>query len=119
MKPVDRGPEDRPRTDSEDLKRLARELSRRLHLQCPQCKDWRVLVAGTTDIKLGSSPDLSEINVEQTSKPRLYFFCTRCRRRIGFVQADEWAASDKEGAEGVSRWDRLELEEDSVPNDKT
>lgn len=113
MKPIEPGRADRPRIDTEDLKTLARLISGRLHLQCPQCKDWRKLTVEMRELRIGSSPDLSAIDARHPAYPRLVFLCSRCRRTLGFVQGEEWSPADAGEAEDApTRWDRLEIDPD-------
>jgi hypothetical protein len=110
----ERGRPDRPRIDSDDLARLAEFLNGRITLCCPKCGNWVTMRLEMREMRFGSSPDLSAIDPSQPGRPRLQFWCTFCRRLIGHVQGDEWSASAKGGeaaeGDGVTRWDRLELD---------
>ena len=89
--------------DAEDLKRLAEVLTGRITVHCPKCQNWQRLSLESRSLRFGSSPDLSAINPDQPGRPRLQFYCTYCRRIIGFVTAD--AHEEPEG----TRWEHLEI----------
>ena len=103
--------------NSEDLRRLAEWITGRITLRCPKCNDWRKLTLELRELRFGSSPDLSEIDARFPGKPRLVFWCSRCQRMIGYVQGDEWTAPPLEGDPEVTRWDRLEIDQDD-PDDR-
>jgi len=107
----DHGRPDRPRIDSDDLRRLAELLNVRITLNCPKCNNWVTMRLEMREMRFGSSPDLSAIDPSKPGRPRLQFWCNFCRRMIGYVQGDEWSAAAAEPDEdGVTRWDRLELD---------
>lgn len=104
---------DRPGLDSEDLFRLGQLLSRRLHLPCPRCRADLPLTVEGGGLRIGSSPDLSEIDPSKPGKPRLVLWCSHCMRSIGYVQGDSWSARTGDDLPERSRWNHLELEEGS------
>ncbi|MDX1932047.1 MAG: hypothetical protein SFU56_05535 [Capsulimonadales bacterium] len=109
MKRIEPGEKsDRPVT-SDQLESLGRLFSRRMQIQCGYCKMRIQMTIEGGELRLGSSPDMTEINPEHRPKPRLVFYCGRCKRILGFIQGDVW--SGEHGAETPTRWDRLELEE--------
>jgi hypothetical protein len=113
VKPIEARPDEpRQRLDSDDLLRLARTLSGRIQVECGKCRNQRKLDVQTRELRLGSSPDLSEIDPNQPGRPRIIFYCIFCHRIIGFIQGDEWSegAGDTDG-DAPTRWDRLELED--------
>ncbi len=89
--------------DTDDLKRLAREMDGRITIHCGKCRNWQRLSLEARSLRFGSSPDLSAVDPNQPGRPRLQFYCTYCHRIIGFVTAD--AHDDPEG----TRWEHLEL----------
>jgi len=103
-------PKDSSPLTSDQLVRLAHFLSGRVHLECPNCGLFQRFTVGGGELRLGSSPDLSVLNPAHTSKPRLLFYCSRCRRVMGYVQGDTWSSEMPDGTT-PTRWDRLELDE--------
>ena len=82
MKRIAPEPKDSSPLTSDQLVRLAHFLSGRVHLECPNCGLFQRFTVGGGELRLGSSPDLSVLNPAHTSKPRLLFYCSRCRRRM-------------------------------------
>jgi hypothetical protein len=103
--------EERPALTSDQLVRLGQFLSGRFHLPCAHCgqEPLRLTVEGG-ELRIGSSPDLSEINPRLTSKPRLVFFCSKCKNIMGFVQGDVWSETPGDPPPST-RWNHLEFDE--------
>ena len=99
--------------DSQDLERLARLLNGRIQVECGRCKNQRKLTVQGREMRLGSSPDLSEIDPNQPGRPRIVFYCATCQRVVGFIQGDTWAAAEGDAPrdDAPTRWDHLEWEE--------
>jgi hypothetical protein len=94
---------------SDQLVTLGQMLSRHMQLQCAYCNIRIHLTVEGGELRLGSSPDLREINPEHKPKPRLLFYCGHCKHILGFIQGDEWSPAEQ--VFEPTRWDRLELEE--------
>ena len=93
--------------DAEDLIRLGYLLSGRLQLECPRCQSTLKPTVESRELRIGSSPDLSALNPEYVSRPRLVFYCTRCQRTLGFVQGDHWNHVER----GESKTNRIKVGE--------
>lgn len=115
MKPIPPRPDLPPtQLDSEDLIRLAHLMSRRLQLECPRCHTTLKPSVAGREFRLGSSPDLSALDPQQTGKPRLVFFCYHCKRPIGHLQGDHWLAQHMDTDAESTRWDHLEMGDDNA-----
>ena len=101
---------ERLRLDSADLETLARTISGRVRIQCAKCQNMIPLRVERRELRIKSSPDLSQIDPTQTSRPRLVFWCPNCLRIMGYVEGDEWADAQTEAdANDATRWNHLEL----------
>jgi hypothetical protein len=107
-------PKDDTPVSAEQLVRLAHFITGRLFLECPGCGTFQRLKVGARQLRIGSSPDLSALDPNQISRPRLVFACAKCQRVLGYVQGDEWDAvgPGADGGDAPTRWDRLELYDD-------
>ncbi len=106
-------PGERLRLDSADLESLARTISGRIRVQCAKCQSMISLRVERRELRIKSSPDLSQIDPTQTSRPRLVFWCPHCMRIMGYVEGDEWADTRTEAdASDATRWNHLELSEE-------
>lgn len=105
-------------TDSNDLLRIARLFSGDIRVQCAQCREWLRLTVENRSLRLGSSPDLSQIDPDQPGRPRLMFYCMNCRRIMGFIEADHWVPEEQiDGVDedgGATRWNHLELDDNDT-----
>ena len=97
--------------DSSDLQRLMRLISGRIHVYCGQCKNMNRLTVEAKELRMGSSPDMSQIDPTQPGRPRLIFYCGGCRKKIGFVQGDDWVTDEtqRDDEADPTRFNRLEL----------
>jgi len=113
VKSIDRPEGDRPRLDSADLESIARLMSGRTRIQCGKCQTWVRLTVEKRELRIGSTPDMSQIDPAQPSRPRLVFWCPMCFRQMGFIEGSEWASTEDEAAAaaGPTRWNHLELNE--------
>jgi hypothetical protein len=82
-------------------------------MQCGKCQGWVRLTVESRELRIGSSPNMSEIDSTQPGRPRLIFWCPHCFRIMGFVEGSEWSSEAEEQAasDGATRWNHLELNE--------
>ncbi len=109
MKRIEPGEKPAKPITSEQLVALGQMLSRRTQIQCSYCNMRILMTVEGGELRMGSSPDLSELNPANKPKPRLVLYCGRCKRILGFIQGDVW--SEDLSDEEPTRWDHLELEE--------
>ena len=100
----------RPQIDSNDLQRMGQLISKRMVMTCPGCSEILRPSCEGGELQIGSSPDMTGVNNNQQSMPRLIFQCKRCFRIAGWIQGDVWV-QEFDLDDDESRWDHLELDD--------
>lgn len=103
----------RPQIDSNDLQRMGQLISKRMVMTCPGCSEILMPSCEGGELQIGSSPDMTGVNNNQQSMPRLIFQCKQCFRIAGWIQGDVWV-QEFDLDDDESRWDHLELDDHSI-----